>query len=255
MTEFLTNTNAWVTATFLAAAMLSGWGVGWWWGQRLAKDKRGTPAHKLSDASLAVLGLLLAFTFSMALAKHEERRKMVITDSNSIGDFYTCASLLKEPVRSKLRSTVHSYVRHRLTLAKTPLEGPELEKRLAEVHGMHDQIQALVAQALHDGTSIAVSLVNTFNEVTSSHAARMAATRDRLPVSILLLLFTGAVLCMALIGAQQGATGERHLGATIAFVTIVCLVVWVTLDLNQPQPSVITVSQEPIQRLLTEMGD
>ena len=63
MTGFLTNMDAWVTATFLAAAMLSGWGVGWWWGQRLTKDKRGTPPNKLSDASLAVLGLLVTEHF------------------------------------------------------------------------------------------------------------------------------------------------------------------------------------------------
>ena len=38
------------------------------------------------------------------------------------------------------------------------------------------------------------------------------------------------------------------------FVVLVGLVVWVTLDLNQPHRGVITVSQEPLQRLLEGMG-
>jgi phage-related minor tail protein len=36
----------------------------------------------------------------------------------------------------------------------------------------------LVAQALNDGTSIAVSLTNALNAVTSNHAARLAAMRS-----------------------------------------------------------------------------
>jgi len=36
----------------------------------------------------------------MALQKYDQRRLMLIADSNSIGDFYTCASLLPEPTKS-----------------------------------------------------------------------------------------------------------------------------------------------------------
>jgi hypothetical protein len=55
-------------------------------------------------------------------------------------------------------------------------------------------------------------------------------------------------------GLQQGASGEWHIGATSGFIVLVCLVVWVTLDLNQPSRGSITVSQEPLQRLLAGMG-
>jgi len=67
---------------------------------------------KFLDASLAVLGLLLAFTFSTALVKHDQRRLMVVADSNAIGDFYTCASLLKEqyePGCTGLSTTTHRF--------------------------------------------------------------------------------------------------------------------------------------------------
>jgi hypothetical protein len=55
---------------------------------------------QFTDASMALLGLLLAFTFSLSLARHDQRRLAAIADGNSIGDFYTCATLLKEPGRS-----------------------------------------------------------------------------------------------------------------------------------------------------------
>src|SRR5262245_55749915 len=101
-----TELDAWIIAAILAALMLGGWGLGFRQGWRLAHITHGTPATKLSDATVAILGLLLAFTFSMALAKHEERRVAVVNDSNSIGDFYTCASLLKQPVRGKLQDLI-----------------------------------------------------------------------------------------------------------------------------------------------------
>jgi hypothetical protein len=71
--------------------------------------------------------------------------------------------------------------------------------------------------------------------------------------SIGLLLFVTAVVTMVLIGTQQGASGEWHLGAMAGFVILVSMVVGVTLDLNQPQRGLIRVSQEPMQRLLSGM--
>ena len=178
---------------------------------------------------------------------------MVVTESNAIGDFYTSASLVKEPVRGKLRAVIRGYVEHRLALGKEPLDEASLEKRLDEIQEMHNQMQALVGEAVDGGTPVAVPLVNTLNEVTSSHAARLAAYRDRVPASVVVLLFLAAVVSLVLMGSQQGASGERRLGGMIAFVALVSVAVWVTLDLNQPQRGWITVSQEPLQRLLAGM--
>ena len=67
------------------------------------------------------------------------------------------------------------------------------------------------------------------------------------------LLYLAAVTCTLLLATHQGASGERWPGAMIAFVALVTLAVWVTLDLNQPHRGFITVSQEPMQRLLSSM--
>jgi hypothetical protein len=254
VSKLLTDVDAWITALVLAALMLAAWGAGWRRGRHLTKDEREAPASKFNDASIAILGLLLAFTFSMALTKHDQRRTMVVSDSNAIGDFYTCASLVKEPERRKLQNVLREYVEHRLTLAKGNLSEGALEGEFGAIQNMQDRMQALVGDAVDDGTPLAVPLVNTLNEVTSNHAARLAAWRDRVPTSIVVLLFVAAIVSMALMGVQQGASGEWHIGATVAFILLVCMVVWVTLDLNQPSRGAITVSQEPLQRLLAGMA-
>jgi MFS family permease len=254
MNAFPNVIDAWILALLLAGAMLAAWWIGWWRGRHLPPGMRPEPASKLNDASLAMLGLLLAFTFSMALSRHEHRREMVVNDSNAIGDFYTAASCTAEPVRGQLRAVIRQYTGQGLALAKERLDEATFQTRLGELQEMHGKMQTLVERAVAEKTYVVVPLVNTLNGLTSSYAARLSAFRDRLPPSVVALLFLATVVSMVFIGQQEGATGEHHFGTVIGFVVLVSLAVWVTLDLNQPQQGLITVSQEPMERLLSGMG-
>lgn len=253
MSAIFTETNASIIAAILAVAMVVAWVAGWWRGRSARRATGEVAASKFNDAIVALLGLLLAFTFSMSLSRHEQRRQMAVTDSNAIGDFYTTVSLLKEPVRGKLQSVVRRYAEHRLALVQTSLDESTLQRGLAEIRDMHHEMQVLVEQAVDGGTPVVVPLVNTLNALTSSHASRLAAARDRLPLSVILMLVISAMVLMALMGWQQGDSNERHPAATIGFALLVCMVVWVTLDLNQPQQGWIRVSQEPFEQLLKGM--
>jgi hypothetical protein len=241
-------------ALLLALAMLAAWGVGWLIGRKHSREDCPSLEFKFDDVSLALLGLLLAFTFAMSLGKHDQRRTMGISDSNAIGDFCTCASLLKDPVRTELQTAIYRYAKHRFEPPGKNLDEAGLEKELSEIQRMQGQMTDLVAKALDAGTPIAVSLTNALNDVTSMHAARLAAIRDRLPVTIVLLLWTASVVCTLLIGRQEGALGKPQIAGTLSFILLVSLVVFVTLDLNQPYRGLISVSQESLQRRLASMG-
>ena len=253
MNTMLTETDAWAIATIFAAAMLAGWAAGWWRGRSASAGLAENPAIKFNDAILALLGLLLAFTFSMALGKHEQRRQMVVADSNAVGDFDTCVSLLDEPERGKLKSILREYVKRRLAIANPATDETALQQYLDEVQNMHTQMQLLIDDSVRKGTPVVEPLVETFNDVTSNHAARLASLRDRLPSSVVVLLFLAAMLSMAPQGWQQGQAHTLCPFSTVAFTILISMVVWVTLDLNQPQRGLITVSQEPLERLLMGM--
>jgi uncharacterized membrane protein YfcA len=106
---------------------------------------------------------------------------------------------------------------------------------------------------LVEGTPIAVSLTNNLNNLTSADASRLAAYRERLPWSIVLLLFLGAIIPAFLMGLQQARSPRPHLAGTVCFIFLVTLVIYVTLDLNQPRKGTILVSQQPFERLLPSM--
>jgi hypothetical protein len=244
MGNFIEHLHAWLVAIFFAAAMFACWGAGFRHGRSVRAEPKDDPDTKFVDAGMALLGLLLAFTFSMSLGRHDQRRLAVVAESNAIGDFYTCATLLKEPQRSRLREVVHEY-------AKELLKAPQEAKQSADQH--FGRMTDIVHEAIKEGTPIVVPLTNTLNNVTSSNASRLAAYQESLPWSIILLLFLSSIVPAYLIGAKQGASHRLHLSGSFSFIILVSLVVFVTLDLNQPRRGLIKVNQKSLERLIEYM--
>jgi len=240
-----------VVTVALAILTLGAWRIGIGMGRQLSAEKRAMP--QFDGTGVALLALLLAFAFGTSMSKYEQRRVAVLQDSNAIGDFYTCATLLREPTRSKLQALIRAYAEERLRLARQPPTHLELERALSDFQRMHQQMTTLVAQALADGTPIAVSLTNTLNALTSSHSDRLAALRDHLPGSILALLFVSTIITTTLIGRSHGFSGTFDPTGIVCFVLIVSFVFYVTLDLNLAQRGFIKVSQEPVERLISSM--
>ena len=245
--------DAWVAALVFIVGMSAAWALGWWLGRRTPTTPGDDPSIKFTDGSMALLGLLLAFTFAMALGRHDSRRAAVVADSNAIGDFYTCATLLKDPVRSQLQDVIRRYAQLRLEMDRGRLPEPRQEAAAQECRELQAQMTVHVAQAVQEGTPIAVSLTNTLNNLTSSHAVRLAAYQESLPWSIMLLLLLSAVTPAFLLGQQQGESAKVHITGTFCFILLVGLVIFVVLDLNQPDRGLITVNLESLEQVVRSM--
>jgi hypothetical protein len=140
--------SAWEILLILAILMIAAWRVGLRMGQNLRGRDRGARWPKFDDASLALLGLLIAFTFGMSITRHDDRRLMVIRDSNAIGDFYTCATLLDEPVRSQLQTLIREYTEMRLQASRRTATQQNVEQEIKQSQQMQNQMTALVATPL-----------------------------------------------------------------------------------------------------------
>src|SRR5215475_1927142 len=98
--------------------MLLAWQLGRWRGQVLRNRAGNMVPESVDDAAMGIVGLLVALTFAMSLGKHDERRQVVVAESNAISDFYTCATLLDPPVREKLQNVILEYAKLRLEAAR-----------------------------------------------------------------------------------------------------------------------------------------
>ncbi len=262
MNDIATKYDAWVLATTLALAMTVAWFCGRWFGSRFGTD-HSEPSDSNAEfvssklgAYLALLSLLLGFTFSMSLSRHERRMLMVVADSNSIGDFFTCASLLKDPVRTKLQAIVREYAELHVNMARSRMDRVAWGNALQRNKLLQSEMTNLVSDALNNGTPIAVSLTNTLNVLTSASSERLNAVEDRVPGTVVLLLFSFAIVTTMLDGFEEGNRGTAALVEVVgilSFIALVALVVFVTLDLDQPDRGLITVSQASIDRLVSSL--
>jgi hypothetical protein len=92
-----------------------------------------------------------------------------VADSNAIGDFYTCAKLLKDSSdRSKLLDTIRAYGRLRLEMDRGCVPQDELDGALQKCFDLQDGMTVHVAAVLKEGMPIAVPLTNTLTNGPST---------------------------------------------------------------------------------------
>ena len=81
-----------------------------------APDSLRSQVSGIGAAMLGILGVLLGFTLSMAIARWDVRRDVIVEESNAIGTLWLRAGLLEDPLRDELRSALQEYTDTRIAL-------------------------------------------------------------------------------------------------------------------------------------------
>src|SRR5262249_58161625 len=68
----------------------------------------------LETAVFALLGLLIAFSFSGALSRFDSRRALVVEEANAVGTAYVRLDLVPASAQPKLKETFRKYVDTRI---------------------------------------------------------------------------------------------------------------------------------------------
>ena len=115
-------------------------------------------------ATLTLLGLIIAFSFSMAVSRYDQRKNYEAEEANAIGTEYVRAALLPaahtESVRALLRQYLHQRVlfyeaHNQRELEQIDKDTPALEVELwstvqAAAAAQPNPVMALVAQGIND---------------------------------------------------------------------------------------------------------
>ncbi len=204
----------------------------------------------LLGSVLGLLGLLLAFTFGMALNRYESRRELVMREANAIGTAYLRTQLLDEPYRSTLSKLLVHYTENRIQLATAgPTDGRYLARNdqlLTEIWGA---VKASRESAFAHG--LTTSLLTTFNEVVDLDAERKIAWELRIPIEVLFLLIVYLGVTAVVVGHQvDGPRGRRS--ALVLFL-LVSFSISIIADLNRPMSGHARESQKPMVMLLAAL--
>ena len=247
----------WLLLLVLLAAVTE---AGYWLGRR-AKTRLGEDASASDDhtrevqtALFAVLGLLLAFTYSMAVSRFDDRKQALTAETTAIQTAYLRTQLLPAPLQTTEAALLRQYVDLRLASARPNwyLDGGLKN----QTHALQQQMWTPAAEAAkQDPQSNTLQLfVESLNDVISAQGRRDAARLNHLPGSALYLLFAVSVLSLGVLGYRAGLGRGRSLLGTVLLVLLIGTLLVVILDIDHPYQGLITISQQSLMDLRRFMG-
>ncbi len=214
------------------------------------------PFGVLQGALLGVVGLLLAFGLSLAVARYEDRRANVVTAANAIGTTYLRAQTLPEPIRSRSLALLVAYTRNAVTVSDE-VPGSTAAKAAADHEAQIERrLWALAASAL-DGAPRANPpklYVETLNETFDDENARVIALSNRVPTAVFVLELLGAAFALALLAAYMAIAG-RGVAAIVLASALVAFLLLVTTDLDRPTRGLIRVPDTALVEQLATMTE
>jgi hypothetical protein len=227
--------------------------IGRWIGkQMLAKHGGELPQNvgSLEAAVFALMGLLIAFTFSGALTRFDSRRIQAVDEANAIGTAYLRIDLLPASAQPKLRAAMRDYVDARIaTYGKLPdLKVAQVEAARAMQLQNEIWAQAVAATRLPDARAGADLLVMpALNEMFDLASTRLAATKIHPPLIIYIMLI-GLAFAAGLLAGYQSATESHDWMRKLAFAFIVACTVYVILEIEYPRLGLVRI--DAIDQLL-----
>ena len=221
-------------------ALLGGIEVGRRSGRRqLLRDPDGyrAGAGTIEAAVFALLGLVLAFTFSGAAARFDERRDLVVEEANIIGTAYLRLDVLPADSQPALRESFRRYLDSRIaTYAGIPRgidPRPELEHSLQLQQTIWTQ--AVSATRAASSPAVTTIVLPAINELIDIVTTRSMATRKHPPLIIFLLLCGVAMIGAYFAGHGMTSSTSRHLAHSVGFAATVAITVYVILELEFPR--------------------
>src|SRR6201987_2672932 len=197
-------------------------------------------------ATLTLLGLLIGFSFSMAVSRYDQRKNYEEAEANAIGTEYVRAAILPTQDAVRVQELLKKYTdqrvlfyttRGRQSPSKIDSDTAELQKELWS---------AVLPGAAAQPTPPVALVVSRMNDVLNSQGYTQAAWWNRIPIAAWALMAAIAICCNLLIvyGAHQ--TNRRiflivPIAVAIAFFLI--------SDIDSPRGGLILVAPQNLRSL------
>jgi ABC-type glycerol-3-phosphate transport system permease component len=190
----------------------------------------------VEGALFALLGLLIAFTFSAAADRFNRRRELVVTEANAIGTAYLRLDLLPAPAQPLLRRTFGQYIDARLDRYQALHElrfAPEEKARVADLQG--DIWRQAVAACKAGPPELMLAVLPPINEMVDITTTREVALYTHIPLVVLALLVGLALVASLVAGYGSARTERRSWTHTVAFALLLATTLYVIVDYEFPR--------------------
>jgi len=214
--------------------------------RRAAADPDGSHAGlgAVEGAVFGMLGLLIAFTFSGAAGRFDERRILIVTEVNNIGTAWLRIDMLAAADQAPMRQMFRDYVDARLATYANFLSFDRSFAANAEALRQQNAIWQLAVPAAAragDGTAASMLLLPALNDMFDIAEMRRRVTTYHPPLVIFFMLATFAMVGALLAGYGMSKGRALSLTHAIGFALVLALTVYVIVDIEYPRLGFIRV--------------
>jgi hypothetical protein len=201
----------------------------------------------LLGGALTLLGLIIGFTFSMAVSRYDQRKNFEEQEANAIGTEYVRADLLPPADMAKVRGMLLGYLDLRVLDYKTRNEAQVGQINRQTAHLQTEMWSAVATPAASQSLSPVIALaVSGMNDVLNSQGYTQAAWWNRIPIAAWIFLVMISIFCNVLVGYVA------HRNSTFRFLILpiaLSISLFLIADIDSPRGGVIRLRPQNLEAL------
>ncbi len=222
-----------------------------WLGQKLGHrlletrgEEAGAGVGLIEGGVFALLGLLVALTFSQAVSRFDQRRGMVVDEVNAVGTAELRIDLLPADLQPQMRDAFARYKQSRIDAYANSARFSEFKVGLAKSAVIQREIWALAIEGGRrpDGLpAINMQLLPALNQMFDITTTRAMALVTHTPVVVYLVMWVSALVASFLAGNAMGKGRNISWVHAISFAVVMTLALYVMIDIEYPRIGIVNL--------------
>jgi hypothetical protein len=197
-------------------------------------------------ATLTLLGLIIGFTFSMAVSRYDQRKNFEEQEANAIGTEYVRVDALPASDAAKIRELLKMYLDKRIRYYGALNKDEIAETNQATIQLQNQLWTAAIVPAKAQPTPLTALVVTGMNDVLNAQGYAQAAWWNRIPAAAWILLVTISIFCNLLIGYGVRLKSELLF---LILPVVLSISLFLIADIDSPRRGVIHVRAENLESL------
>jgi hypothetical protein len=229
---------------FFVFIFLFNW-IGYLMRKRLTRQnpQKELEVKTVEAALLGLMALLLAFSFSMATTKFEDRRQTIVDEANTLNTAILRCDLYPDSVKLSLLPDFRKYLETRINYFRVGDNEAKIKAALDDAEKQFGIIwdKATLLSRDPENRLRSEQMIQVLIHLKNTMADREAGRRADVPVLILsvllVLVFVGSFLTG--FGVQPG---KRSAFVALSFALMTSMVLYLVMELSRPRQGFINLS-------------
>lgn len=229
--------------------------IGYRMGRRRSEEMAHEGVGSIEAAVFALLGLLLALSFSGGTSRLDARRQLIVEEANAIGTAYLRVDMLAPADQPEMRRLFREYLDARLQVYQKLPNLESAEKQMERAAGIQQKlwVQAVDATRANPTPAVAMLVVPAINQMIDVTTSRRVALYTHIPSLILAILLIVALFSGLLAGYAMAKRRSRSWLHMIAYALVVSTTIYAVIDLDYPRSGLIRL--DAADDALTQLRD